>query len=360
MVVAEPTQLSNGVVSKPNRDGYNTTDSESVSSTRLIESLHEQVDALTQKNLALTSKTQEHLSQLEAQQQRETKLTENTAMLKHERENLISMLGRKSRKLADLEKELEKLRDRQENLQKERQQLQERRSKLESERTGSQQKIEALRAQHRSIIDSSAENTRTEAIQSVNTLESEWQLCRRQLSERILYAKQQNKNRIDRINEMISRIDRFEKARRQKKQAIITKFCDNFISDLKLNHWITLYKESKNLLRQYSEHNNLELPASYTRLTHDLKLNALETRLINTKRPSKGAKTTESQNNRISSGNTTSQNSSPSLTPTTSTNPFFSRKKNAYRGDLSFSPRNATLPNNLLPGVKRSASCKKT
>lgn len=79
------------------------------SSTKLIELLHSRVDALTTTNIELTTKLQELLGNLDTVQQRERKLKESAASLRHEGDNVTLMLNRKERKLTEVKEAIVEL-----------------------------------------------------------------------------------------------------------------------------------------------------------------------------------------------------------------------------------------------------------
>nr|4LL7_A Chain A, SWI5-dependent HO expression protein 3 [Saccharomyces cerevisiae S288C]4LL7_B Chain B, SWI5-dependent HO expression protein 3 [Saccharomyces cerevisiae S288C]4LL7_C Chain C, SWI5-dependent HO expression protein 3 [Saccharomyces cerevisiae S288C]4LL7_D Chain D, SWI5-dependent HO expression protein 3 [Saccharomyces cerevisiae S288C]4LL7_E Chain E, SWI5-dependent HO expression protein 3 [Saccharomyces cerevisiae S288C]4LL7_F Chain F, SWI5-dependent HO expression protein 3 [Saccharomyc len=81
-------------------------------SSRVIESLHDQIDMLTKTNLQLTTQSQNLLSKLELAQSKESKLLENLNLLKNENENLNSIFERKNKKLKELEKDYSELSNR--------------------------------------------------------------------------------------------------------------------------------------------------------------------------------------------------------------------------------------------------------
>lgn len=76
------------------------------SSTKVIESLHEQIDVLSRTNLQLSTQSQGLLSKLEDTQDREGRLVKSLSGLKNENETLKSLLTRESDHLKDLESSL--------------------------------------------------------------------------------------------------------------------------------------------------------------------------------------------------------------------------------------------------------------
>ena len=81
------------------------------SSTKVIESLQEQVDTLTNTNLQLTLQSHGLLNKLEDAQEKESKLIEILGSLKDENNKLNNMLQTESERLKDLEKELVDLKE---------------------------------------------------------------------------------------------------------------------------------------------------------------------------------------------------------------------------------------------------------
>lgn len=101
----------------PNRSYLNDTPGSS--SSKVIESLHEQTEILTKTNLQLTIQSHGLIQKLENTQEKESNLIDNLSKLKMENDTLNNLLSRETDHLRDLEIDLSKINENSNNVHQE-------------------------------------------------------------------------------------------------------------------------------------------------------------------------------------------------------------------------------------------------
>lgn len=126
------------------------------SSTKVIESLHEQIEILNKTNLQLSTQSQGLLTKLEDTHDKEAKLVKNLSGLKNENETLKNLLTRETDHLKDLEASLTNLNEQCNDLNKENKAM---KSELANNNQGEESLDEELlmvESQYRSLVDAQA------------------------------------------------------------------------------------------------------------------------------------------------------------------------------------------------------------
>lgn len=315
------------------------------SSTKVIENLHEQIDTLTNTNLQLTLQSNNLLNRLEVAQQREAKLLETTASLKHENENVESMLNRKSRKLKELEVEFANLRQNYDTLLKEKTELQDRARDTSDRESKLKQENEMVKVQYDALVDSqdyykkhysSELDTLREQLDSLKQ-DQRRQLEQSRADESLLDAK------LSQFEAKHGNMKELEDAR----VLHLESKCNDIVGQLDLPSWFTLYKESKSMLLKYASEMNIKLPEDLDQTLQDAGLESLEFK---------------SQQRNISPSLPLKMNKVRSGRPATSpnTNSFSNAthsKRSSFYGGAKQIPQSAA---GALPGLKRSSSRRKT
>lgn len=324
--------------------GFSNSSNNSSSSTRVIESLHEQIDTLTNTNLQLTVQSHSLLDKLESAQQRESKLLENTSSLKHENDNLVSMLNRKARKLKDLEEELIDFKKEYNSVLEERSELQEKEKKSSEQEEILNQQVEMIQVQYDAIVDSQKyykKHYKSEISSLREQLES---LKVEQLN--YIQSSAAQTNQLDvRLLEFDSKCNNMQELEAARLQFLEDE-CEDMMRQLDLSSWVTLYKESKNMLFTYAEKMQIDISQDFKELLQDPALTALESKPQYNKHsmlPLKMAKLRNNMSNTSPNANTYSNNS-------------HSKRSSFYGGTKQFAT--SALPG-TLPGVKRTSSRRK-
>ena len=128
-----------------------------LSSSTIIESLHQKVDVLTSTNLKLTIQSHNLLEDLENGQKKEFKLNENISLYNHEHENLNLMLQRRVRKIHSTEEEFRHVTEKLENLKTEKATLVKNISEFSNSTDTKTNKIAELKDKYHVLLDSHEE-----------------------------------------------------------------------------------------------------------------------------------------------------------------------------------------------------------
>ncbi|GAV53442.1 hypothetical protein ZYGR_0AI07260 [Zygosaccharomyces rouxii] len=338
-----------GMGSQAARDNSTPKQNGSMLSTRVIESLHDQIDTLTSTNLQLTVQSKNLLDKLDTAQQKESKLLENSASLKHENENLVSMLNRKTRKLKDVEEELASYKKNHDSLEEEKTALQKKWENSSNEEATLRQQMEMVQAQYDALVDSH-QYYKSHYGSQISTL-----------SDQLENLKLEQRNYAQRVSEEADSFDvkllEYDSKHTNLQQAeearvkYLESRCDVLTQQLDLPSWVQLYRESKNMVLEYAEKMKLKVPTEFETLIQDPELTALEAKNLNSgsnaavlplrvgKQRAGGANATTSQSG--ASGSNAAHG-----------------KRSSFYGGIASSYPSSTLPG-TLPGVRRSSSRRK-
>ncbi|GAV48427.1 hypothetical protein ZYGR_0I07240 [Zygosaccharomyces rouxii] len=337
-----------GMGAQSTKDNSTPRQNSSMLSTRVIESLHDQVDTLTSTNLQLTVQSKNLLDKLDTAQQKESKMLENSASLKHENENLVSMLNRKTRRLKDVEEELASYKKNHDSLEEEKTALQKKWESSSSEEATLRQQMEMVQAQYDALVDSH-QYYKSHYSSQISTL-----------SEQLENLKLEQRNYTQRVSdeantfnakllEFDSKHANLQQAEETRVKYLESKY-DSLTQQLDLPSWVQLYRESKNMVLEFAEKMKLKIPSDFETLIQDPELTALEAKNPNSNNaaalPLRVAK------QRAGGGNATSTQSG-----TSGSNAAHGKRSSFYGGMASSYPA-STLPG-TLPGVRRSSSRRK-
>lgn len=313
------------------------------SSTRAIESLHQRIDSLTNTNLQLTIQSNSLLEKLENAQQRELKLLESTSSLKHENENLGSMLNRKTRKLKDVEEELYQIK-------LEHNAVLEERVKLEAEHKFTDEKARTLEskmemgcAQYDAIVDSLT-HYKTHYKVQINELREELETLRSEQTQHFDKVCRDSKTLDLKLQDFDYKYENLQQAEDVRLQ-FFNDQCGDILKQFNLHSWVDLYRESKKMVIAYAERMELDLPKSFTKLIEDPLLVDVE-----------------SASFQIPGARSTSDNacSHPLKVPKLRNKSHGSSGNNSHTKRSSFYGGNKQIHNSplpgTLPGVRRSSS----
>ncbi|QLL31329.1 hypothetical protein HG536_0B01920 [Torulaspora globosa] len=330
--------------SSPSRRKEDRNNGGGSSSTRVIENLHDQIDTLTSTNLQLTLQSNNLLSRLEAAQQREAKLLETTASLRHENENVASMLNRKSRKLKDLEDDFVKLDEKYNSLLKDKADLEDRVRDTSEKESKLKQEIEMVKAQYDALVDSQ-DYYRKHYTSELDTLRGQLDLLKQEQRRRLEQSKAEEALLDTKLSEFETKCENWKGLDDARLSHLESK-CNDIVSQLDLPAWINLYKESKNMLLKCGQEMNIKIPEDLERTMQDPSMTSLEL---------------TSQQRNVSPGLSLKMAKVRSGRSTTSPNVnTFSNaphaKRSSFYGGAKQIPQSVT---GSLPGLKRSSSRRK-
>ena len=232
------------------------------SSTKVIESLQEQVDTLTNTNLQLTLQSHGLLNKLEDAQEKESKLIEILGSLKDENNKLNNMLQTESERLKDLEKELVDLKEKYGAVVADNGKLKKEFDSFGAIETTLNDEFEMVTAQYNSIVRSQ-ETFKEYYSGKIAGLKDEVESLKQE-NEAILhdYLNYDN-NLIEKLDEFDTEHEQFKSLANLNEQLLTKKFQElvlDTLPNLSLDAWISLYNESKDRLFEFAEKMGYEKP----------------------------------------------------------------------------------------------------
>ncbi|CAI4268305.1 BAL_1a_G0003180.mRNA.1.CDS.1 [Saccharomyces cerevisiae] len=349
--------------SSPTKD--RNTSSQNASSSRVIESLHDQIDMLTKTNLQLTTQSQNLLSKLELAQSKESKLLENLNLLKNENENLNSIFERKNKKLKELEKDYSELSNRYNEQKEKMDQL----SKLAKNSSAIEQscseKLQNMEVNYNSLLES--QNLyRDHYFDEISKLNEKIGLLELELSNQNLnYGSDTSSNsdielNLNKFNDSVKDLKSLETEKDSKLSKIITYSLD----ELNLQSWLNLYQTNENLISTFAE--KMDLKDVLKRNDEKISNKGAVVQTLK-----KNVQTQVESNNADALTNNNAQDMLPikmvKLRKTPNTNDSSSNgnsSNNKRRSFYTASPllSSGSIPKSaspVLPGVKRTASVRK-
>ena len=260
----------------------------SSSSTRIIESLHDNIDTLTNTNLKLTVQSHKLLENLESFQKKELKLAENISRYNREYENLNMMLQRRVRKINEIEKELEELRTNYDTVNKQNESLRQKIDIASNEKAEMREKLESLKGQYMEAMDAQRD-IRGGYVKEIGELSSMVGNLRMVNLSTLTQISQTNKKvigtKIDRFKLESSRIMRgfgsssgpnaaanIHSTTEEIRDAVIENQVDLALRKLDTQAWVNLFKLSRKYLDEYREQNELDRLKVPSELDDDSKL----------------------------------------------------------------------------------------
>ncbi|CAI4058846.1 hypothetical protein N7582_001217 [Saccharomyces uvarum] len=349
--------------SSPTKDRNGS--SQNATSSKVIESLHDQIDMLTKANLQLTTQSQNLLSKLELAQSKESKLLENLNLLKNENENLSSIFERKNKKLKEVEKNFSDL-STDYNVQKEK--LAELNKVMENssvmEKTSSE-KLQNLEVNYDSLLESQ-NFYKDHYSNEISKLNEKISFLELELSNQNLnFGSDASSNSDMEIN-----LTKFSdsvndlKAMETEKNSKLSKIIGQTLNELNLENWLSLYETNENLISSFAEKMDLNDILE----KNDDKRNNKDTVLQNLK---KNVQTQIESNNANNMNNGNESDILPikmvKLRKTPNPNDPSSNSSNSNNKRRSFYTASPLLSSGsapkssspVLPGVKRTASVRK-
>ncbi|SCU88272.1 LAMI_0D09450g1_1 [Lachancea mirantina] len=327
-----------------------------MSSSKVIETLHAQIDKLSQANLELTMQSSNLLTRLETSNQRQAQQIETISTLKHENENLGSVLGRKERKIKELESQLGRLRVSYEAAVSQNEALQQ--SLENSDRKGGtlEVQMQQTQAQYDALLDShkryrnSYETDISDLRQSLEQYKVD---AERHFTLKLEKLTQVNSELQTKLHKYSLQYKELENARQEQLQEL-SKKVDTLRDQLDLHAWERLYDESKDLTLKYSEQTGVPLSPEFFE-EHD----------------SQKLASSSIQKSRLSTTASSIPNGSsipgqPQLRMSKVRNTSAGKRSSFYGSNISISrpqPSSTTMPppsSPALPGVKRFSSVKST
>ncbi|CAI1919219.1 hypothetical protein SEUBUCD646_0D03400 [Saccharomyces eubayanus] len=349
--------------SSPTKDRNGS--SQNAPSSKVIESLHDQIDMLTKANLQLTTQSQNLLSKLELAQSKESKLLENLNLLKNENENLSLIFERKNKKLKEVEKNFSDLSN-DYNVQKEK--LTELNKVMENssvmEKTSSE-KLQNLEVHYDSLLESQ-NFYKDHYSNEISKLNEKISFLELELSNQNLnFGSDASSNsdielNLAKFNGSVNDL----KAMETEKDSKLSKIIGQTLNELNLENWLSLYETNESLISSFAEKMDLNDVLE----KNDDKRNNKDTVLQNLK---KNVQTQiESSNaNNMDNGNEsdilpikmvklrkTPNPNDPSSNSSNSSN----KRRSFYTASPLLSSGSAPKSSSpVLPGVKRTASVRK-
>ncbi|CAI6394060.1 BFH_HP2_G0003040.mRNA.1.CDS.1 [Saccharomyces cerevisiae] len=349
--------------SSPTKD--RNTSSQNASSSRVIESLHDQIDMLTKTNLQLTTQSQNLLSKLELAQSKESKLLENLNLLKNENENLNSIFERKNKKLKELEKDYSELSNRYNEQKEKMDQLSKLAKNCSAIEQSCSEKLQNMEVNYNSLLES--QNLyRDHYSDEISKLNEKIGLLELELSNQNLnYGSDTSSNseielNLNKFNDSVKDLKSLETEKDSKLSKIITHSLD----ELNLQSWLNLYQTNENLISTFAE--KMDLKDVLKRNDEKISNKGAVVQTLK-----KNVQTQVESNNADALSSNNAQDMLPikmvKLRKTPNTNDSSSNgnsSNNKRRSFYTASPllSSGSIPKSaspVLPGVKRTASARK-
>lgn len=352
------------------REDFSTT---TASSTKIIESLHQKLDALTNTNLQLTLQSHNLLEKLDAAQKKEVKLSENISLYTHEHDNLDSILQRKVRKLTEVDEELQSLRMTFQSVENTNKDLSSKlKSSTDSEKS-IKDKIRVLRDQYESILENQSSYkahfvTEIENLNNrIQSLKTEYKLS---IKEKINGENDDNNidssnndnsttiaNKINKFNYIMEQI-RHHNFEMRSLDGLDKKMSESAM-ELGLESWLGLFKVCNEMIKDYAEQKKLDLnDFDADHIINDPFISSMEEELKREK--VEISETTTKRGGRSISSS--SRGNSPQTTANSRMNTpkvaAVNNRKNYYTATSSNIPGSnvAGYTSLALPGMKRASS----
>ncbi|KAK5960637.1 She3p PWA37_002066 [Arxiozyma heterogenica] len=332
-------------------------------SSKVIDSLREQIDTLTETNLELTKQSHHLLNKLEIVQINETNLVEELNILKSSNDTINNNLIDSTNKLKYLENQLNQLKSdysKEINIKKK---FEEQIKLLKNDRdeNSSENGILMKQTQYDILLSNQEDYKKyyTEKINELNELLTKIKLN--------YESNEDNKDRIitDKLNEMESLSNRYEILDNNIKEYIQDDKLDYLISQkFDINDWIQLYN-NMNEKFYYFANERMELSdVTINKLKHELKTNrnkqSTKTRSVSDSNDSKDKRTTKYYGNLSTLSQDSLNNYSSNISTNNSNIHISSSTSNSgnEESDSSRVPSNGSI-SMLLPGVKRTSSVRR-
>lgn len=335
---------TNNVNDSPLKDKSGNTNG-SISSSKVIESLHQQIDFLTSTNLQLTVQSNHFLQRLELANSKESKHLETINSLKHENDNLNSMFSRKHRRCKDLEDQMFQLKNSYEDAIVDFKNLQAKLNDKSTHEMKLEQQLQQLQVQYDALVDSQKrykdyyEREIKELNDNLTMLKLDSENFFNKSLKNLLAGDEQIKNKLKTLE---TKYDLSQVANKEKMELVNNKV-NVMTKDLNISSWEQLYKNTRDMAIEYAEKMDLSLAQDFE--NEHGKQGIFQERFLSNDVTSNGC---SNVNNRM-------MPPSPLRVPKTK-NPS-GKRSSFYGGNLpSLNGPQATNISGSLPGVKRTAS----
>lgn len=231
------------------------------SSTKVIEALYQQIDTLTNTNLQLTVQSNNLLTKLENANSKEAKQLETVATLKHENENLNSMLNRKSRRCKDLEDQLVQLRNSYEETAVDYRALKQNMESTTQREAQLQGEIQILKVQYDALLDSQ-KRYREHYEQEIHTLNLNLEKLKK---ENDMFITKNVRNILNNSSALQTKLNQYTskykdlEALNLQHIGLLSEKVDKMASQMDLPAWEKLYKDTRDIALDYAKKMDLSL-----------------------------------------------------------------------------------------------------
>ncbi|CAI4055524.1 hypothetical protein SKDZ_02G2380 [Saccharomyces kudriavzevii ZP591] len=354
--------------SSPTKDRSTSTQNtfnQNVSSSKVIESLHDQIDMLTKANLQLTRQSQNLLGKLELAQSKESKLLENLNLLKNENENFNSIFERKNKKLKELEKDFSELSSNYNEQKEKMAELNKVARDSSAIENSCSEKLQNMEVNYNSLLESQ-NFYRDHYSDEISKLNEKISFLELELSnQNFNYGSDASSNsdmefNLNKFNDSVKDLKSME----AEKDSKLSKIISDSLNELNLQNWLNLYETSEDLISTFAE----KMDLSEVLEKNDDKMADKDAVLISLR---KNAQTQIESNNANILNNSNASDMLPikmvKLRKTSNVNDSSangSSSNNKRRSFYTASPllSSGSVPKSaspVLPGVKRTASVRK-
>ncbi|SCU82189.1 LADA_0C03642g1_1 [Lachancea dasiensis] len=318
------------------------------SSTRVIEGLHAQIDNLTRTNLELTVQSNNLLSRLETANAAHSKHLETISTLKHENENLNTMLSRKERRLRDVEEQQTHLQRKYEEAASENQSMSSQLQGYTKRETTLGQQLEQVQVQYDALLDGQSRQ-REKYAREIEELRAGLERFK---EDHQLHLKETLKTFTDSNAVLNTRLEEYSQkshlmaSLEQEKRQLLNNECDELRAQLDVQKWEHLYREYRKTMHDYTQNHHTESPTSFSdQHGHDTSRSASRSPL-----PSQSSTSGVFSNPAHLGGPASSSNPQHIRIPKTRNSSSSSVKRSSFYGT------NVTVASSSIPGLRQSSS----
>ncbi|AMD18796.1 HBL106Cp [Eremothecium sinecaudum] len=235
------------------------------SSGKVIENLHARVDALARTNLELTNQSKQLLDKLDKIQTNETKSTDVISKLRSENANLNSMLTRKTRKIKELETQLNGVKTNFSEIANSHDHMKAEFEKKCQEMEKLEEKCQYFQAQYNAIADAQRiyrEHYEKEISELRLAFENYIKDNEKSLKKKEMNLIENQATLDKKLSEYSDKFHRMEKSQQHVAMELNTKY-DRIKSTLDLESWATLYKKVRETAIDYARQLDLTLSEDF-------------------------------------------------------------------------------------------------
>ncbi|QEU60689.1 She3 [Kluyveromyces lactis] len=216
------------------------------STSRVIESLHKQIDELTSTNLKMTSQCHQLVNELESSGKKQNKQLETISRLQTENMNLNAILDRKTNRMNELESSLKKQTVSNEDVAKKNLELEETIKKLSLENEKLTEQSTLYKIQYEAIVDAH-QSYKKFFTNETNTLRNDLMSLKQSMTKQL----ESKTKEVLVIDEKIqNKLESLDSAQESFKKHASEQIEDN-IKELRLDSWQSSLREAQALLKEY-------------------------------------------------------------------------------------------------------------